>query len=256
MVRQLDKMVSNSTKVSSFCNSGGMLITPTERESQKNNSSGTSENINLNMRVRSNSKESFFDHSNNNNPNISKDNMIRVLMSGKRCISTIELPTTKEEEWKICNNLEENNIINNNRVIKVKVKQSFKTVVQMNDNMVSVNKFDATNDTYSSEVSDRHIVAIKDTTKDDSERPTLTPLISRNITNTSGIVIYNEICSAKPKENGSLHNNKMHVSNNTKSNNKGYDSHNPSIGSNDIFSGDGLRNRLYRTIHHGIERKQ
>ena len=123
-----EAMVSNSAKGSSFCNSGGMLIIPTEREEKKNNSSATSVNNNLNMRVRSNNKEPFFDHSNNNNRNISKDNMIHILTLGKRCISTIELPTTKEEEWKVCNKLEEDNIIDNNEVIKVNVKQSDKTV--------------------------------------------------------------------------------------------------------------------------------
>ena len=122
-----EAMVSNSAKGSSFRNSGGILIISTERESQKNNSSDTSVNNNLNMRVRSNKKEPLFDHSNNNNPNISKDNMIHSLTLGKRCISTIELPTTKEEDWKECNKLEEYNIIDNNEVMKVNEKQSDKT---------------------------------------------------------------------------------------------------------------------------------
>ena len=126
--RMKEAMVSNSAKGSSFCNSGGMIIIPTERESQKNNSSATSVNNNLNMRVRSNNKEPLFDHSNNNNSNIGKDNMIHILTLGKRCISTIELPTTKEEKWKVCNKLEEDNIIDNNEVIKVNVKQSDKTI--------------------------------------------------------------------------------------------------------------------------------
>ena len=255
--RMKEATVSNSTKGSSIRNSGGMLIIPTERESQTNNSSDTSVNNNINMRVRSNKKESLFDHSNNNNRNISKDNMIHSLTLGKICISTIELPTTKEEDWKVCNKLEEDNIIDNSEVMKVNVKQSDKTVLQMTDNMVSVNKFDVTNDTYSSEFSDRQIVARNNTTKDDSEIITLTPLISRNITNTSDTVIDYEICSDKPKDNRSLHNNKMYVSNKTKSyNNKGYDSRNPSIESNDIFSGDVLRNKVYRSIHHDTERKQ
>ena len=119
--RVKEAMVSNLVKGSSFCNSGGMLIVSTERESQKKNSSATSVNNNLNMRVRSNNKESFFDHSNNNNPNISKDDMIHILTLGKRCISTIELPTTKKEEWKVCNILEEDNIIDNTEVMKVNV---------------------------------------------------------------------------------------------------------------------------------------
>ena len=71
------------------------------------------------MRVRSNKKEPLFDHSNNKNPNISKDNIIHSLTLGKICISTIELPTTKEEDWKVCNKLEEDNIIDNNEVMNI-----------------------------------------------------------------------------------------------------------------------------------------
>ena len=74
------------------------------------------------MRVRSNEKEPLFDHSNNNNPNISQDNMIHSLTLGKRCISTIELLTTKEEDWKVWTKLEEDNIIDNNEVMRVNVK--------------------------------------------------------------------------------------------------------------------------------------
>ena len=51
--------VSNSAKGSSIRNSGGMLITPMERESQTNNSSDTSVNNNINMRVRSNKKSHY-----------------------------------------------------------------------------------------------------------------------------------------------------------------------------------------------------
>ena len=69
------------------------------------------------------------------------------------------------------------------------------TVVQMKDNMASVNTFDVMHVTHSSEVSDNNIVGRNDTTKDDSERFTLTPLISRYITNISDTVRNNEICS-------------------------------------------------------------
>ena len=91
-----EAMVSNSATGSSFCNSGGLFILPSKRDSQKNNSSATSVNNKLNMRVRSNNKDPFFDHRNNNNPNISKDNMIYVQPLEKRCISTIELPRGME----------------------------------------------------------------------------------------------------------------------------------------------------------------
>ena len=45
--------------------------------------------------------------------------MIHHLTLGKRCISTIELLTTKEDDWKECNKLEEDNIIYINEVMKV-----------------------------------------------------------------------------------------------------------------------------------------
>ena len=57
--RMKEATVSNSTKGSSIRNSGGMLIIPTEQESQKNNSSDTSVSNNLNMRVRSNKKSHY-----------------------------------------------------------------------------------------------------------------------------------------------------------------------------------------------------
>ena len=82
-------------------------------------------------------------------------------------------------ERKVRKKLEEDKIIDNKEVIKVQAKQSFKTVIQMKDNMASVNKFDVMHVTHSSEVSDNNIVGRNDTTKDDSERFTLTPLISR-----------------------------------------------------------------------------
>ena len=147
------------------------LIHFSKHEPQKRNSPAISVDNKSNTKVELNNKELFFEQSNNTNPNNSKNKMIPIQTSGKRETSRIEIPPTNEEDWMLCNNLEETKRIDNNEILKVKVEQYFKTIVgnvekitKIGEVVVRVNKGDKFFDQYLSEDSNNCLVIRFDTT--------------------------------------------------------------------------------------------
>ena len=110
-------------------------------------------------------------------------------MSGKRETSRIEIPPTNEEDWILYNNLEETKRIDNNEIIKVKVEQYVKTILdnvekntKIGEVIVRVNKGNETVDQYLSEDGNNCLVIRSDTIKNNKYRLTSTTIKS-SITN-------------------------------------------------------------------------